>query len=243
MGKKFASIYKRACKRKGGEKEIKKILHPKPSKRKIENFPNDRVLAAMTKCIFRAGFSWKVIYNKWPDFEKAFYGFKVGKLLTLDPSAWENYILDTRIVRNRQKIQSVYDNAVMISDISQEYGSFGKFIAQWPDEDQVGLLKFLKKHGSRLGGQTGQYFLRMMGKDSFLLSGDVMQVLVNECGLDVALQPSSQHDLTLIQEQFTSWKRETGMGFTHLSQITGYSTGQNYDNPTITYETGKWTEV
>ncbi|MEZ4818478.1 MAG: DNA-3-methyladenine glycosylase I [Bdellovibrionota bacterium] len=222
---------------------MQKILHPPVSKKVMQAFPNDRVLAAMSKCIFRAGFSWSVIYNKWPDFEKAFYGFKIGKLLSLDPEEWENYILDTRIVRNRQKITSVYDNAVFIHEISQEHGSFGQFIAKWPDEDQVGLLTYLKKHGSRLGGQTGMYLLRMLGKDSFLLSQDVMQVLVHECNLDVPMQPVSQRDFIAIQNQFIAWKKETKLSFTHLSQLTAYSTGQNYDQPTTSYETGRWNEI
>jgi len=31
----------------------------------------------------------------------------------------------------------------------------------------------LKKHGQRLGGNTGPYALRLLGKDTFILSSDV----------------------------------------------------------------------
>ncbi len=240
---KFQRIHTRAAKRKGGQQTLKKILHRPVSSKAIAAFANDRALAAMTKCLFRAGFHWKVIYAKWPDFEKAFYGFKIGKLLSLPPEHWENYVLDARIVRNRQKIEAVYDNAVFIYNTSQQHGSFGKFVAQWDDNDQVGLLQYLKKHGSRLGGHTGMYLLRMMGKDSFLLSRDVMQVLVNEVGLDVHPNPTSQRDLKKIQNQFIQWKQETGLGFTQLSQITAFSVGQNHNAPTLTFETGKWNQI
>jgi hypothetical protein len=34
----------------------------------------------------------------------------------------------------------------------------------------VGLLQVLARQGARLGGNTGQYFLRFLGRDGFMLS-------------------------------------------------------------------------
>jgi len=244
MPKKFGPIIKRAQTRKGGPDALKKILHPKVSKKNlIQGLTDDRVLSGMSKCVFRAGFHWKVIYNKWPEFEDAFFGFKVKRLLNLPPEHWENYVLDRRVVRNAQKIQSVYDNALFIYETSQQHGSFIEFIINWPDQEQVELLSHLKKHGSRLGGQTGMYILRMLGKDAFLLSQDVMHVLIKDFGLEVALQPTSLRDLRKIQDQFIAWKKETDLSFTHLSQIAAFSTGQNYDAPTVTFESCKWNKI
>ena len=55
----------------------------------------------------------------------------------------------------------------MIHDVRYEGESFSKLIAEWPSEDITGLWAFLKKNGSRLGGNTGPYALRTLGKDTF----------------------------------------------------------------------------
>jgi len=96
------------------------------------------------------------------------------KLLTLSPDEWENYAGDTRIVRNWQKIQTVFANALMLDELAAEHGSFARFFADWPSDNQVGLMHYFKKNGSRLGGQTGQYFIRFMHKDGFITSNDVV---------------------------------------------------------------------
>ena len=80
-------------------------------------------------------------------------------------------------MRNPQKIRSVRDNAKFVSEIAAEHGSFGKFLAAWPADDQVGLLEVFAKRGSRLGGFSGQYLLRFLGWDAFVLSGDVLLCL------------------------------------------------------------------
>ena len=66
-------------------------------------------------------------------------------------------------MRNPQKIRSVRDNAKFVSEMAAEHGSFGKFLANWPADDQVGLLEVFGKRGSRLGGFSGQYLLRFLG--------------------------------------------------------------------------------
>ena len=189
---------------------------------------DDRLLSDMTKRIFSAGFAWSVIEKKWPGFEAAFLGFEPKRLLAQPDEFWERLASDSRIVRNAQKIMAVRDNAKFIADIAGEHGSFGKFLAAWPSADQVGLLDMLAKQGARLGGRTGQFFLRFIGKDCFVLSMDVVACL-RGAGLDISENPSSKKDLRTIQEQFNVWAEETGLPMTHLSRICAMSAGENYE--------------
>ena len=71
--KKFTQIQERAEQRKGGATALKKLLPQVATKKKLAARSDDRYLAMMTKCINQAGFSWKVIENKWPEFEEAFF--------------------------------------------------------------------------------------------------------------------------------------------------------------------------
>ncbi len=213
----FARIYARAAKRKGGEQELEKLLPKVRSAKQLSNIPDDRFLAEMTACVFRAGFSWQVIENKWPNFERAFAGFDPRKCARLSDEALEKLAADASIVRNFMKIKTVRANAVFITDIQKEHGSFAKFVADWPATDIVGLRDLLKKRASRLGGNSGLYFLRGMGKDTFLLSKDVTGYLIHQ-GV-VKKDPSSKRDWAAVQDAFGTWQQESGRPFAHISRI------------------------
>jgi 3-methyladenine DNA glycosylase Tag len=228
----FKSIRARAAKRKGGEKDLASLLPEVMPAAKLARIGDDRVLAEMAKRIFSAGFVWSVIESKWPGFEAAFLKFDPKRLLSQPDEFWEKLTADKRIVRNPQKIMAVRANAQFVADIAREHGGFGKFLAAWPASDQIGLLDLLAKRGARLGGRTGQYLLRFIGKDAFVMSGDVVACL-RDAGLDVAETPTSKKDLRKIQDQFNAWAEETGLPYTHLSRICAMSIGDNYDAATL----------
>ena len=186
------------------------------------------MLAEMAKRVFCAGFVWSVINKKWPGFEHAFLGFEPKRLLFQPDEFWEGLAGDARIVRNPQKIAAVRENARFVADIAREHGSFGKFLSEWPAGDQIGLLELFAKRGSRLGGRTGQYFLRFIGKDCFITSVDAVACL-RDAGLDISENPTSKKDLKKIQDQFNAWTEETGLPLTHLSRICAMSIGENYN--------------
>ncbi len=223
----FTQILERAEARKGGAAALKKLLPKVATTKALQATPDDRYLAMMTKCINQAGFSWKVIENKWPQFEEAFFGFDVFKLGLLSPEQWEAYASDKRVVRNWQKIKALQENVYFVQSESGKHGGFGNFIAQWPADDQIGLMKTLKQKASRLGGQSALWFLRRMGKDCFILSQDVV-VALRGMGLDIAENPSSQRDLKKIQQQFNEWHEQTKLPYSHLSRILACSVGENY---------------
>ncbi|NNC98805.1 MAG: DNA-3-methyladenine glycosylase I [Gammaproteobacteria bacterium] len=224
--RKFEQIKLLAEKRKGGAEQLSKLLPPPVPLAKLAAVTDDRYLAQMSRCVFNAGFHWRVITNKWPGFEQAFHGFDLGQLLTRSPEEWENYLQDTRIVRNWQKIQTVYQNALMIDAISAQHGSFGAFFSNWPVDDQVGLMADLKKKGSRLGGQTCQYFIRFIGKDGFVTSGDVVAALIAN-GIDISDKPTSMRDQNKIQAAFNEWHQQSGLPITHISRILSFTVGDN----------------
>ena len=223
----FKTIRARAEKRKGGPKGLEKLLPRKPDMKALAKLPDDRILAEMTKRVFSAGFAWSVIESKWPGFEKAFLGFKPAKLIFQPDDFWDGLLSDTRIVRNGAKIASVRENAAFVQQIAKEHGSFGKFLSQWPSSDQVGLLDLLTKRGSRLGGNSGQMFLRFVGWDGFVTSQDVVACL-RDAGLDIAEEAKSKSDLAKVQAQFNTWAAETGLPYVQLSRICAMSIGESH---------------
>jgi 3-methyladenine DNA glycosylase Tag len=223
----FKTIKMRAEKRKGGPRGLQKMLPDKPDAKKLSKISDDRILSEMTQRVFSAGFAWSVIEAKWDGFEQAFLKFNPSKLALQGDEYWDALLKDTRIVRNGAKIQSVRENAVFVQTISKEHGSFGKFLAKWPSSDEIGLLDLLSKRGSRLGGNTGQMFLRFVGWDGFVTSQDVVACL-RDAGLDIGEEVKSKGDLAKVQAQFNAWAEETGLPYTHLSRICAMSIGENY---------------
>jgi 3-methyladenine DNA glycosylase Tag len=230
----FAKIRKLAEDRKGGAAALDKLItHPHHrvlTPKQLAKISDDRYLAMMTRCVFQAGFNWKVIEAKWKGFEEAFHKFNPKGLAHLAPDKWDAYVEDTRIVRNATKIRSVLDNAHFVWNTAEEHGSFGKRFANWPTNDQVGLMDWLKKGGGRLGGATAMYFIRFIGKDGFILSRDVAARL-RASGVELPEKdgvPTSKRDLKLAQDAFNQWHDETGLSYTTLSRIAGMSIGPNY---------------
>jgi 3-methyladenine DNA glycosylase Tag len=213
----FDELYDSAAKLKGGRKALEALLPKLKSPAQLKKIPDDRWLSAMTKRIFQAGFSWRVIEDKWPGFEDAFEGFDVARWTLMSDDDVDRLARDRAIVRNPQKIRTVGANAVFLADLAREYGSAAKCFADWPNEDFVGLLELLKARASRMGGATGAFFLRGMGKDSFMLSGDVVKALVREGVIDKA--PTSKKALAAVQAAFNAWCAESGRPLAHVSRV------------------------
>ncbi len=224
----FESIFERAAERKGGNAALQTLLPDVAGSDAVAQLDESRFLAEMSRCIFQAGFVWRVIEQKWPGFETVFNGFDVETLLALASEEIDEIAQDQRIVRNRQKINAVLANARFIEEVALEAGSFAGFIADWPESDLVGLFELLKKRGSRLGGMSGQRFLRNVGKDTFVLTADVVRAL-KENRVEISANPSSKRDLSAIQATFNAWHYETGLPYTHLSKIAAFSVGKNIE--------------
>jgi 3-methyladenine DNA glycosylase Tag len=219
----FKPIEARAAKRKGGAKALEALLTKPKSARALARMGDDRWLSAMTQGVFSAGFVWKVVEAKWPGFEEVFHAFDPKWVALRTEKQLAKIATDSRIIRNRTKVWATRDNARFVLDTGSEHGNFGKFIAGWPQEDLVGLWEVLKKQGSRLGGFTGPYMLRSMGKDTFMITSDVTTALVNAKIVDKT--PTSKRDLAKVQAAFNEWREQTGRSYQELSRILAMSVG------------------
>ncbi|MCR9194628.1 MAG: DNA-3-methyladenine glycosylase I [Hyphomonas sp.] len=178
----------------------------------------------MTKAVFSAGFNWQVIRNKWPGFEAAFHGFEPSRVAFFHDEDLDRLLSDTAIVRNGQKITATIENARFVAATAKEHGSFGSFLERWPAEDQAGLIGYLGKHGSRLGGATAQYFLRFVGYDGWIASRDVCAALVREQVLDKPAA-TSKTALRQIDEAVSVLQAQSGQPRAVISRVLALSVG------------------
>lgn len=222
----FEDIYHRAAERKGGEAALKRLISKPKSKASLAKLPDAFLLAEFSRKVFQSGFVWRVVNQKWPDFERVFFDFEPEKLLLMPDEMLERKAQDPSIIRNYRKCLTIRENALMLNDLARRHGSAAKWLAEWPYDDIIGLWAYLKKHGSRLGGNTGPYALRAIGKDTFVLSQDVETFFRAHKLIEGGL--TSKKSLATIQQTFNAWRAESGQSLQAISQTLAYSLGKNH---------------
>lgn len=223
----FTDIFERAAKRKGGGKALKRLISKPLTEKQLLQISDDEWLEEFTRKIFQSGFYWSVIDKKWPGFREVFWDFNISKLLMMPPEMLEEKSSDERIVRNFKKVNTIPINASMIHFASKDHGApFHKLVAQWPSNDIIGLWAWLKNHGARLGGNTGPYTLRQMGKDTFILSRDVEAYLRVHDIIDGGVQ--SKKSLKAAQAFFNEMQQQSGLSLQEISQVIAFSVGDNH---------------
>jgi 3-methyladenine DNA glycosylase Tag len=173
----FEAIEERARERVGGVQALAQRLPVPKSAEELRAESDDRYLSLMSLRIFRAGLKHSVVDARWPAFEEAFFGFDPARVVAMAQEELEALLNDQRLIRHWGKLKAVQANAAALTRLRSEAGGMGAYLADWPREDVVGLWQDLGKRFSQLGGNSGPYFLRMAGKDTFLLTDAVVKAL------------------------------------------------------------------
>ena len=172
----------------------------------------------MSLRIFRAGLKHSLVDAKWPAFEEVFAGFDPRRVRAMSDEALESLLGDARLIRHWGKLKAVRDNAAAMLEMAAEHGSFGAWLAGWPGTDIVGLWEALAARFSQMGGNSGPTFLRMVGKDTFILSPSVIAGLKHWAEMP---PPKNRQDRAAAQAVFNTWAAETGRPLSQLSLILG----------------------
>ena len=108
-------------------------------------------LEELTRAIFQAGFSWRVIRDKWPNFRRAFDNFEIEAVAGYGEPDIERLVADAGIVRNRSKIESTIANARTMWELCQEHGTFHQYLRSLDSMDYAGRRKELSSRFKNLG--------------------------------------------------------------------------------------------
>jgi 3-methyladenine DNA glycosylase Tag len=129
----------------------------------------------------------------------------------------EALLEDKRLIRHWGKLKSVRANAAAMIELAEQKGGMGAYLAEWPREDLIGLWADLAKRFAQLGGNSGPYFLRMVGRDTFILTEAVVKALNHWDAFEGA--PKSKADRSKVQDVFNAWHRATSRPYCQLSMI------------------------
>ena len=217
----FAEIEGVASSRVGDAELLAERLPQPRTALELREQSDDRYLSEMSRRIFRAGLKHSLVDAKWPAFEEVFLGFDPFRIRAMSDEDLENLMNEARIIRHWGKIKSVRANAATLIEISATSGSFGAYLADWPTAQVVELWSELSKRFQQLGGNSGPSFLRMIGKDTFLLTPDVIQALTHWGAYEGP--GKSKRDRTRIQSAFNDWQEESKRPLCQISRILSLS--------------------
>ncbi len=129
--------------------------------------PNDDAyFENMTRVIFQAGLSWKMIDQKWPNFKKAFKDFSIDQVARFNEKDVKRLMSNAEIVRNQAKIVATIKNAKHFHSIKKEHGSFRTFLnSHDKSSNYASVVKELGKRFQRLASSSARIFLYTVGED------------------------------------------------------------------------------
>ena len=123
----------------------------------------DDYLEIMSKSVFQSGMSWKVVESKWPTTREAFHDFQIGAVAAMDEMAVDALADDTRVIRNRRKLQAITDNARRMIELDEEYGTFQKYLRS--HDSFWDLVGDLRKQFKFLGDMGAYVWLYIVGEE------------------------------------------------------------------------------
>ncbi|MBI4336891.1 MAG: DNA-3-methyladenine glycosylase I [Chloroflexi bacterium] len=95
---------------------------------RVQPKDDNEYLEQLTKAIFRAGFSWSVVREKWPNFVEAFDSFGVDAVAAYGDDDIVRLLNTPGIVRNGRKIVATVENARIVQRLVKEHSSFRNYL-------------------------------------------------------------------------------------------------------------------
>lgn len=114
-------------------------------------------LEALSRPVFQAGISWRVIEAKWDGIREAFKQFDPPTVAAFGPDEVDRLLEDARVVRSRPKIEATIDNAQTMLELDKEHGGFRKYLGSRGDFDAT--VADLKRNFRFIGDSGAYHFL------------------------------------------------------------------------------------
>ncbi len=120
-------------------------------------------LEIMSKVVFQSGMSYKIVESKWPGTREAFHDFDAAKVAGMTPAEIDGLTEDTRVIRNRRKLEAVVANAQTLLELDARFSGFQKYLRS--HGDFASLVKDLRNQFKFLGEMGCYYYLYVVGEE------------------------------------------------------------------------------
>lgn len=114
-------------------------------------------LEALSRPVFQAGISWRVIESKWDGIRDAFAGFDPTIVADYGQDDIERLLSDSRVVRSKAKIEATIDNAQALIELDGEHGGFDRYLSSGGGFEET--VADLKRQFRFIGDSGAYHFL------------------------------------------------------------------------------------
>lgn len=90
-------------------------------------------LEQVTRAVFRAGMSWRVVEAKWPGFRTDFHGFDPSAVAAMDSTELKRVESDPEVIRNKRKLEATVANGRAMQELIAEHGGFRTYLSSFAD--------------------------------------------------------------------------------------------------------------
>ena len=119
-------------------------------------------LEALSRPVFQAGMSWRVIDAKWDGIRDAFAKFHPQTVADFGPQEIRRLLGDTRVVRSRPKIEATIDNAQAVLELDAEFGGFDRYLRSHGSFEET--VADLKRQFRFIGDSGAYHFLYVVDR-------------------------------------------------------------------------------
>ena len=120
-------------------------------------------LEAMSRTVFQTDKSWRVIDSKRPGNQEAFKGFDAETVAGFTEPDLDALNQDTRVIRNRRKIEAIVFNARRMVELDGAHGDFQGYLRSHDTFDET--VKDLRKQFKFLGEMGCYLFHYVVGEE------------------------------------------------------------------------------
>jgi 3-methyladenine DNA glycosylase Tag len=119
-------------------------------------------LAVLSRAIFQAGLSWKLIESKWDAYLRLFDGFDPVLVAAYGEDDVARIMADGGVVRTHKKIVATIENARTLLALDAAHGGFRAYLRSFPGYAE--LAADLRARFRFLGDLSVYYFLFRVGE-------------------------------------------------------------------------------
>ena len=103
----------------------------------IPEYDDNKLFELLALESFQAGLSWACILNKREYFKEAFDNFDPVKISNYGEEKTSILLQNKNIVRNKNKIEAIINNAKVFLSIKKEWGSFSSYIWHFTNDKVI----------------------------------------------------------------------------------------------------------
>lgn len=141
-----------------------------------KNKPDSFFYEKLVGTIHVSGYKVSILRNRWGDIKKAFSNYDINKVSQYSGKDLEKMMNNSKLIRNKRKLQACIENAKIMKEISTKYSSFGKYL-----DENKNNLKRLKEELIRkfyyLGNVLVLEYLKEVGIDAIKPDVHVVRVM------------------------------------------------------------------